>query len=224
MMDFSAGAGANPTGGLIPNGQLAWANVTVRGIKASQKGGQYLDIELTIDQGQPFAGRKIWEMVGDPNHPGNSEGYRQMGTIAICRMLEAARGAGPHNPAGYKLNAYTDLTGLRVPIKIKIEKGSGGYDDKNKVGEWLTPNPDSKTGHADYQALVAGVYNKAEAAPAQPAQTGFGGFGGQQQAPQQGFPQPQPQGAPVQTAAIPQQTAPASPSSGSGWLQQANGG
>lgn len=228
MMDFSAGAGANPEAGLIPNGQLAWAIINVRGLKASQKGGQYIDVELTLDDGQPYARRKLWEMIGDPQHPGNSEAYRQMGTVAICRILEAARGAGPNNQAAYRINAFTDLNGLRVPVKIKVEKGTGGYDDKNKVAEWLTPNPESKTGFADYQLLVSGVHNKTAAAPAPSAPQG--GFGSPQQTQpsqpqafgaQPGFQQPQPQGA--NSAAAMSQTA-TSPSSGGGWLQQANGG
>lgn len=236
MMDFSAGAGMDMGGGsLIPNGQVAWVIVNVRGQKQSQKGGSYFDIELTVDEGQPFAKRKIWEMVGNPFDQNNSESYRQMGMMACARMLECGRGAGPNNPAAYNINAITDLSGLRVGVKIKIEKGTGGYDDKNKVAEWLTPNPTS-SGNKDFQRLMAGQYSAA----AQPAAavnnqaSGFG-FGGQPQAaqparPDTSFGQPQPQGAGVQTAAAqPGQTgfaqtqAPtASPSNQPNWLQQAN--
>src|SRR5688500_8887277 len=102
-MDFSGSAGAASSFDTIPAGQVAFAILTVRGVKGSASGGQYLDCELVIDAGQPFAGRKVWEMIGDPNHPGNSEKYREMGTIAITRILEAGRGAGPANLAGYKI-------------------------------------------------------------------------------------------------------------------------
>ena len=67
-----------------------------------------------IDANQPFAGRKVFEMIGDPQNSGNSEKYREMGTIAITRILEAGRGAGPNNPDGYKINSYDQLSGLRV--------------------------------------------------------------------------------------------------------------
>jgi len=253
MMDFSQGAGQSSGNGgdIIPNGQLAWAIMTVRAIKASQTGGEYIDVELTLDDGQPFARRKVWEMIGNPFNAGNTEAYRQMGMIAITRILESAKGAGPNNPAGYKLTEFEQLSGLRVPIKIKIEKGTGGYDDKNKVAEWLTPNPQSQSGFKDYELLVKGIYNKAPASAPQTAPangfggasaTSSGGFGGNQQSNggsianaasqgggQSGFGQPQQSGASATVAQQQAQTGFAatatSPSDApAGWLQQANGG
>ena len=235
MMDFSAGAGMDTgNGSLIPAGQVAWAIVNVRGVKTSQKGGSYLDIELTLDEGQPYARRKIWEMVGHPFDQNNSEAYRQMGMAALARMLECGRGAGPNNKAAYNINDFRDLSGARVGIKIKIEKGSGGYDDKNKVAEWLTPNPTS-SGNKDYQRLVAGGDAPGDtlSAPA-PQQAGFAGFGSQQTAANPnaldaGSQQAPFQGAPVQTAGAAPTTwgsAPqgaTSPSNQPSWLAQANG-
>lgn len=181
-MDFSGGAGVAMPNSLIPNGQLAWAVLSVRGVKASQKGGQYIDIELTIDDNQPYARKKVWDKIGDPQHPGNSDAYKQMGFIALARILEAGRGASPTNTAAYQLNDYSALNGLRVPIKIGIEKGTGGYDDKNKVAEYLTPNPASQSGHKDFLLLQQGVFNKTAAAAPTGQANGFGGgFGGQQQ-------------------------------------------
>jgi len=190
MMDFSSHAGAASTFDTIPNGQLAWAILQVKGVKSSASGGQYIDCELTIDQGQPYAGRRVFEMIGNPFHQGNSEAYRQMGMIAITRILEAGRGAGPNNPAGYKLNDFAELSNLRVAIKIGVEAGKDGHDDKNRVSEWLTPNPASQSGHKHYQKLVQGIFNAsaqaqqppasgfgAPAAPAPGAQQQFGGFG-----------------------------------------------
>lgn len=233
MVDFSKAAGSNQASNLIPAGQLAWAIVNYRGTKASASGGRYLDIELVIDDDQPFARRKIWEMVGDPEHPGNSEGYREMGQRAIVRMLEAGRNAGPHNPAGYQLpgdapEAYAALDGLRVPIKIKIEKGGDGYDDKNKVGEWLTPNPQS-SGFKAYEKLKAGQYNVSPTAT-QPSvqQSMFGGAvpppavaptGGWGAPPAQtASPPAPPVPSPATTTATPPSAAAPNPN---GWLAQA---
>lgn len=179
-MDFSGTAGAGSDFDTIPKGQLAWAMLNVRGVKASGSGGGYLDCELTLCDGQPYAGRKVWEMIGDPNNAGNSEKYRQMGRIAITRILECGRGAGPHNPDGYKINNYAELSGLKVAIKIGVEPGEGGHDDKNRVADWLTPNPASQSGHKYFQKLVAGEYSPPSA---QPAATG--GFGGGAPTPQQ---------------------------------------
>lgn len=177
MMDFSGSAGAASSFDVIPAGVLVFANLTVRGVKASGSGGGYLDCELTIDAGQPYAGRKFWEMIGDPQNSGNSEKYRDMGTIAITRILEAGRGAGPHNMAGYQINSYDQLSGLRVGVKIGVEAGTGGHPDKNRVAEWLTPNPASQSGNKGWVRLMAGDHGQTQAAPAAAAQGGFGGFG-----------------------------------------------
>lgn len=251
MMDFSMGAGKGTGSDLIPNGQLAWAILNVRGVKSSQSGGQYIDAELTIDDGQPYARRNIWERIGDPLHPGNSEAYREMGMVAISRILEAGRGAGPNNPGGYKIDNYGQLSGLRVPIKIRIQKGKDGYDDKNCVAEWLTPNPASQSGYKDFELLQSGTFNKADkgkqatapqqsfgfggsSAPAQPAGGVFGSQPQTQQTPSAntGFQQPQQTGEGAASATgQPNQTGFASTTNATepshseqpSWLQQANG-
>ena len=183
MMDFSQGAGQDGPSSLIPNGQLAFAIMTVRGVKASKAGGQYLDIELTIDDNQPYARKKLWDMIGDPQHPGNSPEYREMGMRSIARILEAGRGAGPHNTAAYQLTDYSHLSGLRVAIKIGVSPAKDGYEEKNKVAEYLTPNPQSAASK-DWQRLSAGEYNKAKPAASGFAAAPAGGFGSQQPAPQ----------------------------------------
>lgn len=182
-MDFSGTAGMGGDFDVIPNGQLAFAILSVRGVKATNSGGAYIDCELTIDEGQPYAGRKVWEMIGDPNNSGNSEKYRQMGSIAITRILEAGRGAGPNNPDGYKIANYEQLSGLRVAIKVGIEPGTNGHDDKNRVKDFLTPNPASQSGHKGWQQLIAGNFNPNASSGQQSggqSQGGFGGFGGGQ--------------------------------------------
>lgn len=182
-MSFASGAGKGPdlSGATIPADQLAFVTVDVRGLKTASTGSKYLDLELTICEGQPFEGRKVWHNLGDPFWNDNSEGYREMGFVAICRMLEAGLGAGPNNPNAYNLPDYPHgfdrLKGLRVAIRIGVEKGTGGYADKNKVIEFLSPNPESSS-FKYWDALTKGIYNLTEhkkAAKAVPQQaTGFG--------------------------------------------------
>lgn len=216
-MDFSQGAGAQSPTSLMPNGQLAWAIVTVKSLKANASTGtKSLELELTLDDNQPYARKKIWPYVGDPFHAGNSENYRQMGMLAITRMLECGRNAGPNNPAGYQLNNFDELNGLRVAIKIGVEKGKDGYEDKNKVAEYLTPNPASGSGHKDYQKLMAGEHSPGGAAKSAPAATS--GFANAAAA----KPAPTATGFGEQKATV--AATPVNPNATSGWLAQANAG
>lgn len=226
-MDFSNGAGVTTQADVIPAGQLAWVVLTIKGIKNNANtGSKSIEFEATIDEGQPFARRKIFGFIGDPNHEANSEGYRQMGLVAITRILESGRGAGPNNPDGYKIQGFEQLGGLRVPVKIGIEEGKDGYADKNKIVEWLTPNPASQSGHKLYQKLMAGESNSSPAKPAAQASNGFGGGATTAAAATGGFGNAA--ATPAAAASGFGATAAASPAAAAaqpgGWLQQAQGG
>ena len=176
MMDFSQSAGAASSFDVIPKGLLVFAVLAVKGVKVSGSGGGYLDCELTVDAGQPHAGRKLFEMIGDPHNAANSEKYRETGTIAITRILEAGKGAGPNNMAGYQVPYlagtqtvdYQRLSGLRVGIKVGIKPGVDPYPDKNRVAEWLTPNPASQSGNKGWVKLMAVFTDVHKAAPPPP--------------------------------------------------------
>lgn len=152
-MQFNQQSGVSSPMDLIPRGFLCWAMVSFRGMKSSQStSGAYGDIELTIADGQPFARKKLWEMVCDPDDQRNSEKWREMGMVSLTRMVEAAGVVDPKNPASYEaLNGKSCqqvlmmLDGKYVAIKVKIEDGEDGYADKNKVGDYLTPNEQSQT-------------------------------------------------------------------------------
>lgn len=181
MLDFSQKA-EEKNNDLIPKGTLLWAVLNCRGLKNSSKGGRYLDIELTIEDGQPFARRKIWTMIGDPLFAGNSEAYRNMGLSAIRRILEVAFGATPDSPDSYKvMTDYSQLTGQIVAVKVAEKKGQDGYDDKNDV-EFLSPHSSIKSVVKAFEDLKAGVHApagaaaKPGAAKAPAPATGFSGF------------------------------------------------
>lgn len=207
--DFSGGAGAGSPMDLIPNGQLAWVIITYREQKVGQgKGTVYHDLELTLDAEQPFRGRKLWHNLMDPAAEGNSDTVKQMGMADITRILEAGRWATNPNfdqgvfagQGGYSINAFPEIDGLRVAVKIKVEKGTEGYADKNVVAEFLSPNPAS-SGHKGWKDLIAGKYNAT--ASAAPAQGTFGGFGAGAAAPAT----PAPAGGFGNPAAVPAQPA-----------------
>lgn len=215
MMDFSQAPDVGGGGELIPHGQLAFATITYKGLKQSKAGGEYLDLELTINEGQPYARRKVFTTIGNPFYKGNSEKYREMGLAFIKRILEASRwgrrtgefnGEGFAAAGGYIIQAFSELHGVTVAVKIKVEK-SEGYQDKNQVADYLTPNPKSD-GHKDWIKLCNGQYNNIAQ---QPAPSAFG--------------------VPTQAVAATAMTwgtpapAPAQPATNAApsWMQQANG-
>ena len=178
---------------LIPDGTLAWAILKIKpkgpvgqpGFAPdpndwvtpsnSTEGNAYLDVALTICEG-PYNKRKVFEMIG----VAGSEAYVNQGRAAIRAILEVGRGANiTSNPGGYRINHYGDLDGLKVAVKIKVEKGGvknaatgERYNDKNRVAKWLTPNKESD-GHKDFERLLAGQTAPPSAAPG----VGSGGSG-----------------------------------------------
>ncbi len=172
---------------LIPKGFLCWAQLTFNGMKTSnQTGSRYGEIDLTVADGQPFARKKIFTRVADPDFEANTEGYRAMGMVSLTRMVEAAGIVNPEDAASYeKLNGKSAeavlsmLDGKYVAIKVKVDPGKDGYNDKNEVGEFLTPNAQSQS-HKNFLKLSNGDHgitaNPAQAKPgATPARaTGFG--------------------------------------------------
>ena len=167
MFNSQASVG-NQTSSLIPNGTLAKVSLHCRGIKQSKNTqGEYLDLELTVVEGE-FARRKVWEICMNPLDPRNSEGAKSMGLMVMTRIFEAAGVFKVGDEASYgKFNSpettLVDLAeameGAIVGVKLKVEKGTDGHADKNKVGEWLTPNPNSGSAFTNWTKLQQGAGN-----------------------------------------------------------------
>lgn len=173
--NFSADTKFDTPNSLVPAGTLAFAKLQVRGLKRSQQtNGQFADVELVL-MGE-YENRRIWPVIMDPSDSNNSEQARQMGLAAIQHICEAAGIFDPNNPDTYTRFAnatFTDILqaidGKRVAIKVGIEKGTGGYQDKNRVTAWLSPNPNSGD-FKQWERLVAGDTG---GTPAPQQQSGF---------------------------------------------------
>jgi len=161
-MDFNQNSAAVGNRELIPGGTLAWGLIEVKSVKLGQKGSRFAELEVTISEG-PYEKRKVFTNLGDPSYDGNSEKYREMGYGALSRMMESSGLVNVQDPASYQrvsgqafdtLMAWLD--GKRVAFKVKVEKGADGYPDKNTVGDWLSPNPQSSSSK-DFQKLIAGA-------------------------------------------------------------------
>ena len=70
----------------------------------------------------------------------------------------------PANHPNYRLGTKSQTSGemvfmeldeLRCAIKVGVEKGKDGYEDKNSVRQYLSPRPASDT-HKTFLKLVAG--------------------------------------------------------------------
>lgn len=164
-MQFTPESSVAGAGDMVPVGTLALAHFGKPEIKNSKAtGGTYASAEITLVSG-PFAKRKIFiNNLMNPDDERNGATARTMGSSAICRMLEAC---GIFNPAdkstysrindfGQAVDAIANYSadGKYVAVKVSIEKGKDGYQDKNGVGTWLTPNPDAGS-HKDWAALQA---------------------------------------------------------------------
>lgn len=162
MFDPNSGAAKAPE--LIPTGTLSWATIQVGAPKQSgSTGGTYYPVTLTLMENS-YEGRKVFELIPDINDTRNSEKWIAMGKSAITRIFESAGWFNPAKPETYAvfngkefLAIMNSIDGLRVAIKVKIEHSKDpAYADKNKVGEWLSPNPNARGGYQDYQRLIGG--------------------------------------------------------------------
>lgn len=203
---------------LIPKGYRLWVEINHRGMEVGKESGRrYADLELTVLPNQPFAGKKIWTIIGDPfdaqlakdiaASAGDAKerliANQKMALSALGRILEAAGKAKPEEPNSYNFASvdqqgrpmFYEIHQLRVPVLVGIrEDKNNAYPPKNVVNSWLSPNK-NRTDFKHYEAAMKGEFAPANAGPPipqQPAQAGFG-FGAQAPAtpagspPQQGF-------------------------------------
>lgn len=157
---FSSSSGASEkSSSLIPDKTLALGIIKVLEIKRSQKtNGEYARVEFVITEGE-YANRHIWSIIMNPldqnnvnaanRAEGKSDGAK-MGLIALTRMFEAAglvdytkEGEYPQMVGKSFQELLAMLDGNVVAFKVKVAKGTGGYEDKNEIAEYLSPNPGS---------------------------------------------------------------------------------
>jgi len=168
-LNFSSGAGVQTAFELIPHHTVAWVYLNLRALKiGKESGARYLDLECTIAEGHPMAGRKFFTIIMDPFDPKNEKSSK-MASAFIARILEC-NGAGPQNPAGYHLRDFSDLSGKRAAVLIKVEKSKDpAYADKNGVAEWLTPNPEAKCEKHWARLLKSEWFTSAPQSPSAPS-------------------------------------------------------
>ncbi len=181
MADYSSAPTKQGSGELIPHGTLAkgWFvvepfNVQNGHIETPPKAGgkaknSYLKAKVAITEGEHERRVVFHNLMRGPE-----EKARNMGNAQLRAILEFGNGF-PNNPRWAFIDddygqLWDDSRGGGMPcaIKIGIEKGKDGYQDKNVIMAFLSPNPESDT-YKDFQRLIRG--DTAPSAPAKPGAT-----------------------------------------------------
>jgi len=148
--------GTSNTFEIMPEGEYT-LKATEAELKETKKGdGAYLAVTFEVVKGA-HAGRKVWQNFNIHNP---SEKAQQIGREQIAGWGKAAG----------KPNAQDsdELLERNFQAKLGIEKGTGGYSDKNLIKAFLTPSAAASS--AEPAAAAPKVEKKAApAAPAAPA-------------------------------------------------------
>lgn len=166
-MQFTGQTSTLTNRSLIPAGVRSFLHIHVKEIKVGRdSNAKYANLELTVMGAQgtkhPYEGRKFFQIISDPTDPNAKEEAKRMGMGAMSRILEASGIVQVGNEASYQAVSGQSFETVMQWIdnkvaagQISIQKGQGGYDDKNAVGEWLSPNPLSG-GYKSWTKLMAG--------------------------------------------------------------------
>lgn len=108
----------------IPKGDYALKCIDAE-LKATKSGGEMIAATFEIVGGE-FNGRKVWNNFNIHN---NSETAQRIGREQVAAWAKAA---GKPNAA-----SFDELFDRKFMAQIDIEKGTGGYADKNRIVGYL---------------------------------------------------------------------------------------
>lgn len=113
---------------VMPKGEY-----TLKGLEAEEKetskgDGSYIAAMFEVIKPSEYAGRKVWQNfnINNPSDKAQKIGREQ--------VVGWARAAGKPNAKD-----TDELLERPFPCKLDIEKGTGGYSDKNKISSFLLP-------------------------------------------------------------------------------------
>ena len=134
---------------LIPDGTIAKVSMLVKPggegeggwLTQAASGNLYLNCEFVVTEGK-YARRKFWQVLVLVGVKKNEKGESMSANISkatLRAIVESAKGVDPKDTsedakAKRVLQSFDDLNGLEFTAKIKIEKGTDGYADKNNLG------------------------------------------------------------------------------------------
>ena len=105
---------------------------------------------------------------GDKKLSGGISQAKEIGLSTLRSIIESANNINPSDMSEDALQkrnigGVNDLSGMEICAKVGIEKGTGGYDDQNRLMAAVTPN------QKDF--IPSGQAPIAQAPAAQPHQT-----------------------------------------------------
>ena len=135
-----------------------------------------LNCEFTVTDG-PYAKRKIFQYMVVSGGTLNDRGESKAGNITrstMRAMLESARNLRPDDMSDAAVNkrrtsGWQDFNGLCFVIKVGVEKGQEGYQDRNKIMTVITPDMKEYSPAPQVAAPAAPMPQGASAPSAAPA-------------------------------------------------------
>lgn len=175
MIDVSSGAGQAQGKDFspIPKGVIAMGKLQLKFdnfgnvIQKSKKPdslSERISARVMLEDEQ-YNGRYIFHDFYIKDAKGNEAAdsdFIKESVAQLAAILEHAKNA--HNDeAQYKLNAYSELNGLPVVIKIGQRRNKQTGETHNTVDLFLSPNPVS-VNHEEYQAYMNGDMTQGQSA------------------------------------------------------------
>lgn len=177
-MDFN-NAESNSGFDLIPAGTIVPLIMTIRPGSVGDGGWEtasktsdvtYLNCEFQVTSGA-FRNRKFWQNMvvsgGKTDENGNSKAAN-ITRSTLRGILESARKIKPEDmsedaKAKRIVTGYGDFSGVEFVGKVGVEKGSDGYEDKNKLvapvpvtsAQYAGAGSDAKPGAASAGAMAS---------------------------------------------------------------------
>lgn len=139
---------------VMPKGEYSLKATEAELKDTANKDGKYLATTFEVVKPAEFAGRKVWQNfnIFNPSEKAEKIGREQVaGWAKACGRPNA--------------KDSDELLERTFACKLDIEKGSGGYSDRNKIGSFLMPGQEGKSSGSSAPASSKGKFDD-EPAPA----------------------------------------------------------
>ena len=129
--------------------------------QSATSSAKWIECEFTIIGGQ-FDKRKVWHNLffdGDKKNASGVSMSKEIGLRTLRGLVDSAKGLSPADmsPEANALRQIPSLdaiNGMEFCIKIAVEKGTNGYEDKNKMLAPITVNQEGYIGGGNAPAPV----------------------------------------------------------------------